>query len=529
VAAVTMCSPGANLGQPPSKAFHASASNLLQVRAIGPRRTLNQRVGGSSPPRLTTFLNVYASFVMVASFGSPMGTSGAMWVLFLGGGGDSWSSSRRARRSGKGSAQSKSGNAASSNMQGQNPKVAGLRETCSPPIAVNLKLLSGRGMEGELRNFRPREYVGFYKRVSMGRKIWKVTKRVVLCLLALLLVLASSGFAYRAYRHHKIGKATVIDTTKGIDEGLFVKIGGIDQWITIRGQDRDNPVLLLLHGGPGVATSPYPRNALFDWTRDFTFVQWDQRGSGKTYGKSGPLGADDTIDRMTQDGVEVAEFLRQHLHKPKIILLGLSWDSILGIHMAKMRPDMFYAYVGTGQMVSEPEAEPLDYQQVVTKARERNDRRAIAELTRIGPPPYATQADLGGQRKWARAYETGADTNGHILYMALFESEDSFRDLKNYAAGIVDSQNQFFGQDMSGPLAKLDLRELGSDFGIPVFVFQGADDDIAPAQLARAYVDSLDAPQKQFVAIEGAGHTVMYTKSDEFLTLLVERVRPLAM
>ncbi len=359
-------------------------------------------------------------------------------------------------------------------------------------------------------------------------KIWGITKRVLLTLLVLLLGLATISFAYRAYRRHEIAKVTTIDTAKGIDEAMFITIGGVDQWITIRGQDRENPVLLLLHGGPGVATSPYPRNTLFDWTRDFTFVQWDQRGSGKTYGKSGGLGADVTIDRMAQDGVEVADFLREHLHQPKIILLGLSWGSVLGVDMAKMRPDMFHAYVGTGQMVSEPEAEPIDYQSVLKKARDRGDRDAIAGLEKVGPPPYTTQANLGVQRKWARAYERGADTNGHILYMALFESEDSLRDLKDYAAGIVDSQDHFFGQDMSRPLAKLDVREFGSDFAIPVFVFQGAEDDIAPVRLARAYVDGIAAPQKRFVAIEGAGHTAMYTKSGEFLKLLVESVRPLA-
>jgi len=362
----------------------------------------------------------------------------------------------------------------------------------------------------------------------MRIRFWALIKRALLSLLVLLLLLVSSGFAYRAYRRHEIARVTTIDPSKGIDQAMFVRIGGIDQWISIRGQDRDNPILLLLHGGPGVATSPYPRNVLFGWTRDFTLVQWDQRGSGKTYGKSGPLGAGVTIDRMAQDGVELAQFLRQHLHKPRIIVLGLSWGSVLGVRMAKMRPDLLYAYVGTGQMVSEPDAEPRDYAQVLQKARDRNDRQAIADLEKIGPPPYATQAKLGVQRKWARAYEPGAQSNWDILYMALFESDASFRDLRDYARGIADSQDHFFGEDMSGPSAKVDLRDLGTDFAVPMFVFQGAEDDVAPAELAGTYVNGLTAPQKEFVAIEGAGHTAMYTKSDEFLKLLVERVRPLA-
>lgn len=362
----------------------------------------------------------------------------------------------------------------------------------------------------------------------MASRIWKITKRTLLGLLALVVALIGGGLAYRTYRHHQIAKATGIDTAKGIDEGLFVKIGGIDQWIAIRGQDRDNPVLLLLHGGPGVATSPYPRDVLFDWTRDFTLVQWDQRGAGKTCGRSGPLEPSVTIERMAQDGAEVSEFVRRRMHKQKIIVLGLSWGTILGVHMAKERSDLFYAYVGTGQMVSEREGEPIVYAQVMDKARARGDRKAVKELEEIGPPPYDSQEKLGVQRKWGRAYEPGAQSNLSLLSTILFESPASFRDVRDYIRGVVDSQNHFFGETMAGPLTEVDLRTLGTDFAIPIFVFQGAEDDVAPVRLAEAYVSSLKAPEKQFVAIGGAGHTALNTKSDEFLRLLDRWVRPLA-
>jgi len=362
----------------------------------------------------------------------------------------------------------------------------------------------------------------------MGHMLWKFAKRIFLGLVALVLLLVGGGLAYRAYRHHQIADSTVIDSSKGVDEGMFVKIGGINQWVFIRGQDRDSPVILLLHGGPGVATSPYPRTTLFSWTKDFTLAQWDQRGTGKTYGRSGPLDSSVTIDRMAQDGLELSEFLRARFHKQKIILLGLSWGSILGVHMSKARPDLFYAYVGTGQMVSERDGEPIVYRQVLDEARARNDQAAIAELEKIGPPPYDSQAKLGVQRKWSQAYEPGGQSGWDILEMALFESDATLHDLRDYARGIVDSQNHFFGTDMSGPLSSVDLRTLGKDFAVPTFVFQGADDDIAPVSLAKAYVGEITSPQKKFVAIAGAGHTAMYTKSDDFLRLLVEFIRPLA-
>jgi pimeloyl-ACP methyl ester carboxylesterase len=362
----------------------------------------------------------------------------------------------------------------------------------------------------------------------VASKIWRLTKRAFLGLLGFVLVLIGAGLAYRAYEHHRIAQATVIDTAQGIEEGLFVKIGGIDQWITFRGRDRENPALLLLHGGPGVATSPYPRDVMFSWTKDFTLVQWDQRGAGRTFGRSGQLAPGVTIDQMAADGLEVAQFVRRKLHKQKIILLGLSWGTILGIHMVKARPDLFYAYVGTGQLVNEQEGEAMAYSQVLGKARARGDRKAVKELEAIGPPPYNSQEKLGVQRKWGRAYELGAPSNWGLICTILFESPASFRDVRDYMAGAVDSQNHFVGQNMSGPLNAVDLRTLGLNFGVPIFVFQGAEDDVAPARLAEAYVDSIVAPQKQFVAITGAGHTALNTKSDEFLTLMDRFVRPLA-
>ncbi len=135
---------------------------------------------------------------------------------------------------------------------------------------------------------------------------------------------------------------------------FFVEIGGIEQWITIRGEDRNNPVLLFLHGGPGDATNPWGYAAFRSWLKYFTVVQWDQRGSGRTFGRNGEASAS-TInpDRMIQDGIELSELLKKRLHKDKIVLVGHSWGSVLGFFMVKSRPDLFYAFV-TGQVVANP-------------------------------------------------------------------------------------------------------------------------------------------------------------------------------
>jgi pimeloyl-ACP methyl ester carboxylesterase len=169
----------------------------------------------------------------------------------------------------------------------------------------------------------------------------------------LLLVGFSFGRAIiiRASHAREITQRFEIHTPNGIQESMYVMIGGIQQWIQIRGEDRNNPVLLFVHGGPGAGTIPYSSGWL-GWEKYFTVVQWDQRGASRTYRQTGSsVGPTMTVERMALDGIELVEFLRTHLHKNKVILVGHSWGSYLGIHMIKQRPDLFAAYVGTGQVV----------------------------------------------------------------------------------------------------------------------------------------------------------------------------------
>ena len=160
-----------------------------------------------------------------------------------------------------------------------------------------------------------------------------------------------------------------------------MKIGGIEQWVTIRGEDRANPVVLVLHGGPGDATNPWGYAGFRIWLNTYTVVQWDQRGAGKTLGRNGRASVDTvTIDRLVQDGVELADTLRTSLRKDKIILLGHSWGSVLGVLMAKRKPDLFQAFVGTGQVGKPAGAYDVAFDALVAKARALSDGRALREL-----------------------------------------------------------------------------------------------------------------------------------------------------
>ena len=221
-----------------------------------------------------------------------------------------------------------------------------------------------------------------------------------------LVAVVALSLAYPGLPLKTAAQTSPVRAPERVKEEMFVRIGGIDQWITINGDDRDNPVLLFLHGGPGDALSPFDDALFAGWEKDFTLVQWDQRGAGRTYGKSGPsIEPTMTVERMTDDGIEVAQFLTKHLNKKKIIIYGGSWGSILGVYMAHARPELFYAYVGDAQMVNTRKNESASYARVVEMARAAGDQPAITALTAIGPPPWDSLRKWPVFAKTRRAYQ----------------------------------------------------------------------------------------------------------------------------
>ena len=313
---------------------------------------------------------------------------------------------------------------------------------------------------------------------------------------------------------------------KPIEEEGFVRIGGIEQWITISGERCGNPVVLILHGGPGNTLSPYA-GAVFDgWQSSFTVVQWDQRGAGRTYGRNPePAESTLTVQRMTEDGVEVAEYLVRHLRTPKVIVVGGSWGSILGVHMVKARPDLFRAYVGFAQFVSHRENQPASYAKVMALARGSGDDVAIAALEKLGSPPWKDPRSYGILRRITRRYESKTSDPAPAVWWVRSPKYDTPEMRESYTAGEDFSYLQFVGLQGDGMLSRIDLPALGTTFEVPVYMVQGAEDLVTVPEVAKAYFDRISAPAKQFVLVPRAGHDPNRGLLDAVLAL-VRRAAP---
>lgn len=307
-----------------------------------------------------------------------------------------------------------------------------------------------------------------------------------------------------------------IATPTGIQADRFIRLGGIEQWISIRGEDQSNPVLLLVHGGPGDATSLYGWALLRPWFKRYTVVQWDQRGAGKTYGRNGSSTPDVTIDRIVHDGIELSDSLRRMLKKQKIILVGHSFGSVVGLEMARARPELFSAFVGTGQ-VGAPADTTLAtaYRLVLGTAKRRDERVAVSELTKIGPPPWRDGAGYGVEHKWTKLFEHIDAFLAATLSLKLIAPGATLRDINDGFDG-----EGFSGDKLVPHLNEIDPTLFHASFSVPIVVIQGAGDLTTPPSVARAFVEAIHAPRKEFVEIPDAGHFALFTRPDAFLDAL---------
>lgn len=352
-----------------------------------------------------------------------------------------------------------------------------------------------------------------------------VVLRLHTCLISVLvLLLLSSCLSYRA---------SVIS-----EEGVYyfqkVDIGGIKQSVMIRGQDRNNPVMLYLHGGPGYPLFPVdePNGVMKQLEASFTMVYWEQRGTGSSYSRqlSGkPL----TIDDFVEDTRELVAHVKELLDVEKVFLWGHSWGSNVGALAAARYPELFYAYMSTGQSVKPFDNERLGYDFVRENAVRENNLRALRQLERIDtiPENYGLR-DALLLRRWVYRYggivEEGAEERPYVapadIFSVLTAPQYSIFDLVSMIIRPVYSVEALWDD-----LMNLDLTREAPRIDVPVVFMVGKHDVIVSAELAIDYFQKLEAPKgKELVLFEESAHRPYNEQTDKFLDAIEKHILPLA-
>lgn len=303
-----------------------------------------------------------------------------------------------------------------------------------------------------------------------------------------------------------------------------VNIGGRDLGVMIRGASTDNPVLLFLAGGPGGSEFGAMRRHLEGLEDHFTVVTWDQRGAGTSYRELDPTSTV-TLEGYVSDTIQLTEALRDRFGSDRIYLLGQSWGTTLGVLAAQQRPDLYHAFIGTGQMVSQRATDRIFYADTLAWAARTGRSGLVSELMAAGPPPYQSilmyEPALSHEPE-VYAYDRRGNSEGSgQMSENLLVEEYSLIDQVHILGAFVDTFDALYPQ-----LQDVDFRRSATRFEIPVFFVQGAHEADGRSRLFNEWYPMIEAPTKDLVLLDSSGHRPLWEQPDEFVDYMVTTVLP---
>jgi len=354
-------------------------------------------------------------------------------------------------------------------------------------------------------------HLGNETAAAMGATSWTFTGLITLALIGIAILVA------RPATSHPIVGPDGDPLTGSIAEIITVTIGGHEQTLMIRGRSTDNPILLYLAGGPG-GTDLGAMRADVTLEQHFLVVTWEQRGAGKSYSALDP--ADTlTLDQMAADTIEVTNYLRNRFGEGKVYLVGNSWGTILGTLVVQQHPELFHAYVGTGQMVSPRETDIMFYEDTLVWAERTGNGNLAATLRQNGPPPYDNLLDyepaISHEHDWNPYPDL--DTSKEMP-SNLFVPENSLMDRINGLRAFLDTFSVIYPQ-----LQTIDFRADISSLEVPVTVVIGEHEARGRAVLAYEWFEMLEAPSKEIIVFEHSGHRPLFEEPAAF-TEVMKRV-----
>lgn len=310
-----------------------------------------------------------------------------------------------------------------------------------------------------------------------------------------------------------------------ISERVAVKIGGISQGMIIQSADPASPVMLFLHGGPGMTEFFMEQDYPTGLDRHFTMVWWEQRGAGMSFSADIPPETM-TMKQMIADTVEVADYLRARFGQDRILLLGHSWGSYLGIQVAAAAPDRFLAYIGMAQIAHQLRSEVMARDYLIGAYRERGDAAMVRRLEGA-----LVCMEHGLSPAWMRLRDramhgmgVGHTRNIRSVITGIFLPVWRVR-----AYTVMDKINVWRGKIWSRPffwddLLKDDLSKRLTELELPVYFFVGRYDYTANPKLSQAYFEAIDAPVKRFYVFENSAHSPLFEEPARAKEILLNDV-----
>jgi pimeloyl-ACP methyl ester carboxylesterase len=301
-----------------------------------------------------------------------------------------------------------------------------------------------------------------------------------------------------------------------------VTLGGSEQWLTIRGKDTSNPVLLFLAGGPGGSELAWTRNYLSALEDHFVVVNWDQPGAGKSFAAVDI--ATLTPERYLSDAHELTLILRERFNQDKIYVLGESWGTILGTWLVQQYPELFHAYIASAQMVYTTRNDQMGYEFALQYALQDGNTALVEQLQATGAPPYADFWTYAGYLNVLNSYmyarasgENGGNNNR--LFDILTAPEYGLVDKVNWVRGLDQVFTAVYPR-----LGEIDMPTNAPRLNVPAYYIEGRWDVNAMASLVEEYFEGLEAPHKRLIWFDYSGHTPLYEEPNRFVDVLVNTV-----
>ncbi|MEH6946541.1 alpha/beta hydrolase [Bacillus sp. JJ634] len=290
-----------------------------------------------------------------------------------------------------------------------------------------------------------------------------------------------------------------------------IKINGTEHEIMIRGVDSNNPILIFVHGGPACSEIPFVRKYQEDLENQFTIVHYDQRGSGKSYHFFEDYSNLNT-DLLVEDLLALTDYITERLNQEKVLLIGHSFGTYIGMKAVAKAPEKYYAYIGIGQVADVIQSELDSLEFTMEQAKLAGNWDDVERLMQL--QPLIEQGEEWTPRNLVRKYGGAArriNDNTDYLKGFLFNSEYNGLDIVRYLRGINVTQEALLNEG-----SKHNISEIVDQVDLRVYFIMGKFDYMTSVNAAKNYYDSMKAPMKEFIVFEESAHYPQFEEKEKF-------------